>query len=66
MANLGIQPHVIEEILNHKTGTRSALSRIYNRASYEIEKRRALELWAAHVTDIVEGRTSSVVPLRRA
>jgi integrase len=46
---LGILPHVIEACLNHVTGTRSAISRVYNRATYTREMQEALERWAGHV-----------------
>jgi integrase len=65
MGNLGVQPHIIEAVLNHITGSRSAISRVYNRNSYEPEKRRALDLWADHVMALVGGHRSNVAPLRR-
>jgi integrase len=65
MAELEVQPHVIEAVLNHVTGSRSAISRVYNRNTYEPEKRRALDLWADRLMAIVEGRESNVMPLRR-
>jgi integrase len=63
MAELGIQPHVIEAVLNH-AGHRSGVSGIYNRSGYEAEKRTALAHWAEHVTAIIEGRETNVVTLR--
>jgi integrase len=65
-AELGIAPHIIEAILNHVSGHKAGVAGIYNRASYEPEKRAALERWAAHLLAIVEGRESNVTPLRRA
>jgi integrase len=56
MARIGIEPHVIEKVLNHKSGIISGVAAIYNRYAYEKEKRLALEKWAAHV-----GRISSHV-----
>jgi len=64
MAELGIQPHVIEAVLNHVSGHRAGVAGIYNRASYEREKRIALDLWAAHLMAIVEGRESNIVTLK--
>jgi integrase len=64
-AGLGIAPHVVEAILNHIGAHRAGVAQIYNRSSYEREKRQALDLWAAHLTAIVEGRPSYVTPLRR-
>jgi integrase len=55
MAELGVQPHVIEAVLNHASGHKRAVAGIYNRATYDKEKREALNLWAEHVTALVEG-----------
>jgi integrase len=51
MINLGIQPHVVEAVLNH-VGHKSGVAGIYNRATYDAEKRKALECWAQHVLKI--------------
>jgi hypothetical protein len=53
MARLRIAPHVIEKVLNHQTGAISGIAAIYNRHSYQEEKREALETWGAYVTDLV-------------
>jgi hypothetical protein len=53
-----------EAILNHVTGHKAGVAGVYNRASYEREKRTALALWADHVLAAVEGRAVNVVPLR--
>jgi integrase len=65
MADLGVQPHVIEAVLNHVSGHKGGIAGIYNRALYTAEKAQALALWAAHVTALVEGRTSNVTPLAK-
>ena len=65
MAELGVQPHVIEAVLNHVSGHRAGVAGIYNRASYEREKAVALDLWADRLMAIVKGRKSKVTPLRR-
>lgn len=62
MADLGVQPHVIEAVLNHVTGSKAGVAGIYNRSTYESEKRTALTLWADHVT----GEPGKIVPIRRA
>ena len=46
MADLGIAPHVIEQIfLNHQSGHKGGVHGIYNRSSYEREVRVALGVW---------------------
>jgi integrase len=64
MADLGVQPHVIEAVLNHISGHKAGVAGVYNRATYAAEKRQALDLWAEHVVALVEGRESNIVPLR--
>jgi integrase len=54
MAELGVQPHIIEAVLNHVSGYRAGVAGIYNRASYAPEKREALDRWARHVLEVVE------------
>ena len=49
MADLGVQPHVIEAVLNHISGHRSGVAGIYNRATYAAEKRAALDLLGSHI-----------------
>lgn len=53
MAVLGIQPHVIESVLNHKSGIVSGVAAVYNRHAYAQEKREALTKWAEHVEALV-------------
>ncbi len=63
---LGIAPHVAEAVLGHVSGHKHGVAGIYNRASYEREKRTALDRWAEHLMSVVEGRASKVVPLHGA
>jgi integrase len=49
MANLGVQPHVVEAVLNHVSGHKAGVAGIYNRAQYKDEKRDALQRWSYHV-----------------
>ena len=64
MAELGVQPHVVEAVLNHVSGHKAGVAGVYNRALYAAEKRRALELWAEHVRASVEGDAANVVSIR--
>ncbi len=58
------QPHVVEAIVNHVSGHQAGVAGVYNKATYLAERGRALALWGAHVTALVEGRMSKVVPMR--
>ena len=49
MALAGIQPHIIEAVLNHKSGIVSGVAAVYNRHADLEEKRDALAKWAEHV-----------------
>jgi integrase len=64
MADLGVQPHVIEAVLNHSSGTKAGSAGVYNRSQYAGEKATALLRWADCVAAFIEGRDSKVVPLR--
>jgi integrase len=63
MADLGIQPHVIEAVLNHVSG-HNGVAGIYNRSSYEREVRNALAAWADHIHAITTGSERRIVPIR--
>ena len=65
MAALGIAPHVIESILNHRSGVISGVARIYNRHDFRAEKAHALATWAAHLDRLEHGDDAgNVVRLR--
>jgi integrase len=62
---LGIQPHVVEAILNHVGLFKAGVAQVYNLSTYETEKRIALDRWADHLGAIVEGGKSKITPLRK-
>ena len=66
MADLGVQPHVIEAVLNHVSGHKGGIAGIYNRAQYTAERARALALWDDHIAAVIKGRKSNVTRLRGA
>jgi integrase len=66
MIDLGVLPHVVEAVLNHISGHKAGVAGVYNRAAYAVEKRQALDLWAGHVLELVEGATGKIVSLKRA
>jgi integrase len=55
MADLGVQPHIVEAILNHISGHKAGVAGVYNRSTYATEKREALTLWSDHVMALLEG-----------
>jgi integrase len=61
MADIGIAPHVIEEILNHASGHKRGVAGVYNRSIYEREVRAALALWADHIRALVDGDRRKVL-----
>jgi integrase len=61
MADIGITPHIIEEILNHVSGHKAGPAGIYNRSVYEREVKAALALWADHIRSVVAGSERKVL-----
>ena len=49
MADLGVQPHIVEAVLNHVSGHKGGVAGVYNRSTYAAEKRAALVLWGNHI-----------------
>ena len=49
MARLGIAPHVADKVLNHQGGTISGVAAVYQRHDFLAERKKALEMWGAHV-----------------
>jgi integrase len=66
LCDLGIAPHVVEQILNHQSGHRAGVVGIYNRSCYANEVCAALALWSDHVRSLVEGEERKVVPMQRS
>jgi integrase len=65
LANIGVQPHVVEQILNHQSGHKRGPAGIYNRSVYTNEVRAALALWSDHLRTLVEGGERKIVPMQR-
>jgi integrase len=58
-ARLGIAVHVVEAALNHRSGSIRGIAKVYNRYSYDVEKRAAMEAWADYVAELVAGGAAS-------
>ena len=65
MQRLGIALPVVEAILGHVAGSRSGVVGVYQRHSYDTEKRIALEAWAREIDRIIGGKPAKVIPMRR-
>jgi integrase len=62
MTSMGIPRLVVAKILNH---IEPGVTRVYDRHSYDAEKRQALEAWGRKVLALVAGETGKVIPLQR-
>jgi integrase len=65
MAEAGVLPHIVEACLNHISGARAGVAGVYNRAAYDADKRRALDLWADKLAAIIDDRASNILPMKR-
>jgi integrase len=64
MTSMGIPRLVVSKILNH---AEKGVTAVYDRHSYDAEKRHALDAWAAKLQQILDSskeETSNVVALR--
>jgi integrase len=61
MAGIGSAPHVVEAALGHKSGTIKGVAAVYNRYSYNVEKRAALDAWSRRIDSIISGVTGDNV-----
>ena len=61
MCDIGVAPHVVEQILNHRSGHRVGVAGVYNKSVYANEVARALVLWESRVLELVTGTERKVV-----
>lgn len=63
MARLGVDRLVISKLLNHAEG---GVTFLYDRYSYDSEKKRAMDLWAQKLEAMVNGSTCNhnIIPIR--
>jgi len=64
MNDIGVQPHVVEAVLNHQSGHKRGIAGVYNKSPYEREVKAALAQWHDHLLTLVEGTERKLVPLR--
>jgi integrase len=53
MQKLGVGLQVVEAVLGHTSGSRAGVVGIYQRHTYDAEKRAALEAWGAYIMALV-------------
>jgi integrase len=63
LSTLGVAPHIAELCLAHR---QPGLARTYDLHRFDVEKRHALNAWAARLLSIVEPAPDKVVALRKA
>ena len=63
MARLNIQPHVVDRILNHVSGTIRGVAAVYNRHAYIEERKAALETWGRYVENLVRPQAANIVQI---
>ena len=65
MQRLGTPVEVIEQVLNHRSGTFRGIVGVYQRHDYIDERRIALQRWADFIEQLVSGKKrDTVVPMR--
>jgi integrase len=65
LAEHGVEPHIVEAVLNHYSGHRAGDAGTYNRAPYAKQMRAALALWNDHLRTLVEGGERKVLHMRK-
>ncbi|HEY8009177.1 MAG TPA: site-specific integrase [Methylocella sp.] len=61
LARLVIAIHVVEALLNHRSGVISGIAAVYNRHDYLPEKVAAMATWSNYVSALVSGQSASNV-----
>ena len=61
MSDLGVQPHIVEAALNHRSGAKKGVAGVFNKSLYERDVRAAMALWADHVRTLVDGGERKVL-----
>jgi integrase len=60
ITGMGISRLVVSKILNH---AEAGVTSVYDRHSYDLEKRQALQAWGRKLKAIIEGTKSKVIPM---
>ena len=49
LCDLGVEPHVVEQILNHQSGHRGGIVGVYNKSKYQRAVQNAVAAWDRHL-----------------
>jgi integrase len=65
---IGVEPHIVEAVLNHVSGHRASIAGRYNHALHREQKRKALERFTDWLDGVVTGKepASNVMALKKA
>lgn len=66
LGDIGVQPHIIETILNHTSGHRRGVAGTYNRSAYTREVKTALAMWADYLHANIVGAERNIIPIGAA
>jgi integrase len=66
MAKIGIQQHVVEKLLDHRSGKISGIAAVYNKHEYREEMKSAVDAWARRLREIVESAAKKETVTARA
>jgi hypothetical protein len=61
LQKLGFPLEIAEACVNHKSGTKAGVTKVYARHAYLPEKKDAFDAWARHIEVIVSGKPAKVV-----
>ena len=61
--DMGVPPYIVEKMLNH---TFDGAMAAYNHATYDAERRAALEAWSTWLRGLVESHPAEVISIRAA
>ena len=65
MGDIGIMPHIVEQILNHQSGTKRGVAGIYNKSVYANDVTAAMLRWSDHIEGLVEGGGRKVLSYKK-
>jgi integrase len=63
MGDIGVEPHIVETILNHQSGHRRGIAGVYNKSKYLVAVQHAVQAWDRHLRQLIDGR-GKVIPIR--